>query len=208
MTSNRKSEFRSSNLRIWHLVLAALLMPWAMAASCVPGSGTLLDQQLTADFVPAAGDTGFCPSAGSVVQTTFLADALKTVTITVTGPTSLSRPEIRVIDAQSVVANSGVTPTTQTTVTTFAPSARVSGLESKLAAEGSGKVSTAAPLSRIVTVTGSSTSPVATTSATFVTRPSAGAVRTSPGTTVSMVNVTSAGSDWVPLTSATVATTV
>lgn len=125
MTSSRNTLIRSSSIRLWQVVLTAFLMPWVIAASCVPGSGTLLDQQLTANFAPAAGDTGICPAV-QVAQTNFLADALKTVTITVTGPTSNSRPEIRVLDNQgNVVANSGVTPTTQTTVTTFSPSARL-----------------------------------------------------------------------------------
>ena len=60
--------------------------------------------------------------AHNFLQQTFNATAGKLVTLSVTGPTATSRPRILVTDLfNSVVANSGGSPTTQTTTTTFTP---------------------------------------------------------------------------------------
>ncbi len=63
---------------------------------------------------PAGGARGFVQSFNAV--------AAKLVTVTVTGPTANSRPQIRVTDILgNQVANTGTTPTTQTNTTTFTP---------------------------------------------------------------------------------------
>lgn len=107
------------------VLVVAVATPFILGTTCplFPGTGTLLNQQLPANL-QSTGENDICATAGSALQTTFQADANKTVTATVTGPASSSRPQIRILDNNSQpVANSGTGPTSQTTTATFTPSA-------------------------------------------------------------------------------------
>lgn len=117
------------------ITLAVLCVPLCLAGTCPqtpppppppPGNTVLLSEMVASGagvFVgadkcatPAGGDRGFVR--------TFNALAGKLVSVTVTGPVTNSRPQIRVVDLLATqVANTGNTPTTQTNTTTFTPSA-------------------------------------------------------------------------------------
>ena len=85
-------------------------------------SGTFTSQNSTnITITQNACYTAPAPAHNSLLQT-FNAQAGKLVTCSVTGPTTTSRPRILVTDLfGSVVADSGGSPTSQTTTTTFTP---------------------------------------------------------------------------------------
>ncbi len=62
-----------------------------------------------------------CTTAATSFFTSATMVAGKLVTVTTTGPTSLSRPQIIVFDNVGQVANSGTTPVSQTATTSFTP---------------------------------------------------------------------------------------
>lgn len=111
---------RRSRIHLWITTLAAC--PIMMGADCI-GHGTLLEQDLPAFLaLPQFADT--CPTAQAAVTASFQADANKPVLVTVTGPSSNSRPQVIVIDPQgNVVANSGMTPTNRMVTANFSPTA-------------------------------------------------------------------------------------
>jgi hypothetical protein len=114
--------------------LAILCVPICMAGTCPgttppppppPGNTVLFNGSLATSAGSAIPVALACPppagGARGFIQS-FNAVAAKLVTITVTGPTATSRPQIRVVDILgNQVANTGPTPTTQTNTTTFTP---------------------------------------------------------------------------------------
>jgi hypothetical protein len=84
---------------------------------------TVLDSQIASvpgGAIPPTATPCAAPTAG--FATTFNLVADKAVTVTVTGPTTNSRPQIRVADILgNQVANTGATPTSQANSATFTP---------------------------------------------------------------------------------------
>jgi len=97
--------------------------------SVIPTVTTLLDQEIAST---AGGGFGvvICPAVTGGFFVEFTPTNGKTVTVTVTGPTTASHPQIDVVTGlftiPSEVANSGVSPTTQTTTVTFIATATAS----------------------------------------------------------------------------------
>lgn len=115
------------------LGVATVAVPVLMGGTCPmdmttppPGATTLLSEMVASSTpAPIAAANGGCVSPTNTGFTrAFNAVAGKLVTITVTGPASSSRPQIRATDLLgNQVANTGATPTSQTNTTTFTPTA-------------------------------------------------------------------------------------
>ncbi len=91
--------------------------------SNVPTSTTILSQVQTLDKQAIPGGSN-CATASMQKELSFSATIGKQVTVTVTGPTTASRPQIVLSDmADNILGNSGQNPTSNVTVTTFTPAA-------------------------------------------------------------------------------------
>jgi hypothetical protein len=128
---------RSMKLRLLVVPLPALL-PFLLGGcppNLTPGGGatppgtnpsptTLLNEQVASNPAPAIGPLDNpCAGAAAGFGRTFNAVSGRVVTVTVTGPVTASRPQIRIADILgNQVANTGPTPSTQSTTTTFTPS--------------------------------------------------------------------------------------
>jgi hypothetical protein len=118
------------------ILLVLMCVPVCLAGTCPgttppppppPGNTVIFNGNLATSAGNAFDPALACPppagGARGFVQT-FNAAAGKLVTISVTGPTANSRPQIRVIENPNTqVANTGPSPTSQTNTTTFTPTA-------------------------------------------------------------------------------------